>query len=275
LNYRPIRNPQSPIHNREGIMPTWDADLYLRFANERTQPAIDLLARVGLDAPRRVIDLGCGPGNSTALLRGRWPEAAITGLDNSPEMIAAARRDGPEGEWVLGDIATWTAEEPYDLVFSNATLQWLPDHGALYPRLFAQVAPGGAFAVQIPVFHTTALQRVLLALADEPAWRERLGPATRALVAESPGFYYDALVSQAARVDLWETEYQHVLAGPDAIVEWISGTRLRPYLEALGDDADRRDFLARLRAGIADLYRPQRDCRVLFPFRRLFLVAYR
>ncbi len=256
-------------------MPTWDADLYLRFGNERTQPAIDLLARVALDRPARIIDLGCGPGNSTALLRQRWPGAAIAGFDNSPEMIAAATRDHPDGDWQLGDIASWTAAEPYDLVFSNATLQWLPDHATLYPRLFAQVAPGGAFAVQIPVFHTTALQRVLLALADEPAWRERLRPATRALVAESPGFYYDALVERASHIDLWETEYQHVLADADATVEWISGTRLRPYLEALGNEDERQQFLARLRAGVAEIYRPQRDGRVIFPFRRLFLVAYR
>lgn len=256
-------------------MPTWDADLYMRFGNERTQPSIDLLARVALEQPKRIIDLGCGPGNSTTLLSRRWPEARVTGFDNSPEMIAAARRAAPEGDWQLGDIATWVADEPYDLVFSNATLQWLPDHANLYPRLFAQVAPGGAFAVQIPVFHTTALQRVLLALAAEPAWRERLAPATRALVAESPGFYYDALIEDARQIDLWETEYQHVLANADATVDWISGTRLRPYLEALGNDADRRDFLARLRAGVAEIYRPQRDGRVLFPFRRLFLVAYR
>jgi trans-aconitate 2-methyltransferase len=256
-------------------MPTWDADLYLRFGDERTQPAIDLLARVVLDRPQRIIDLGCGPGNSTALLRQRWPESSVTGVDNSPEMIAAAKRDFPEGDWQLGDITKWTAGAPYDLVFSNATLQWLPDHATLYPRLFEQVAPGGAFAVQIPVFHTTALQRVLLALAAEPAWSERLQPATRALVAESPGFYYDALVEQARHIDLWETEYQHVLANADATVDWISGTRLRPYLEALGNDDDRQEFLTRLRAGVAEIYRPQRDGKVIFPFRRLFLVAYR
>lgn len=256
-------------------MPTWDADLYLRFANERTQPAIDLLARIGLAEPRRVIDLGCGPGNSTALLRGRWPAAEITGLDSSPQMIAAAAKDHPDGHWVLGDIATWTADPPYDLVFSNATLQWLPDHGTLYPRLLAQVAPGGAFAAQIPVFYAMPVQRALLDVAADPAWRDRLEPATRALVAETPGFYYDALRPVAGRLDLWETEYNHVLASADAIVEWISGTRLRPYLEALADDAERGDFLARLRAGVAALYPPQRDGRVLFPFRRLFVVAYR
>ena len=256
-------------------MPTWDADLYLRFANERTQPAIDLLARVALAAPARVIDLGCGPGNSTALLRGRWPDAAVTGLDSSPQMLAAARKDQPDGEWVLGDITTWTADPPYDLVFSNATLQWLPDHATLYPHLFAQVAPGGALATQIPVFHAMPVQRALLGVAADPAWRDRLAPATRALVAEAPGFYYDALRPFASRIDLWETEYNHLLASTDAIVEWISGTRLRPYLEALADDAERQEFLTRLRAAVAATYTPQRDGAVLFPFRRLFLVAYR
>jgi trans-aconitate 2-methyltransferase len=255
-------------------MPTWDADLYLRFANERTQPAIDLLARVALAAPARVIDLGCGPGNSTALLRGRWP-AAVTGLDSSPQMLAAARKSHPDGEWVLGDIAAWTADPPYDLVFSNATLQWLPDHATLYPRLLAQVAAGGALATQIPVFHAMPIQRALLGVAADPAWHDRLAPAARSLVAESPGFYYDALRPLASQVDLWETEYNHILASTDAIVEWISGTRLRPYLEALADDPERREFLARLRAAVAAIYTPQRDGKVLFPFRRLFLVAYR
>jgi trans-aconitate 2-methyltransferase len=256
-------------------MPTWDADLYLRFADERTQPAIDLLARVALAAPARVIDLGCGPGNSTALLRARWPAAAVIGLDSSPQMLAAAREDYPDGEWVLDDITTWTADPPYDLVYSNATLQWLPDHATLYPHLFAQVAPGGALATQIPVFHAMPVQRALLDVAADPAWWGRLEPATRALVAESPGFYYDALRPFASRLDLWETEYNHVLASTDAIVDWISGTRLRPYLEALADDAERQEFLTRLRAAVAATYAPQRDGMVLFPFRRLFVVAYR
>lgn len=256
-------------------MPTWDADLYLRFANERTQPAIDLLARVALAAPARVIDLGCGPGNSTALLRARWPAAAVAGLDSSPQMIAAAGKDYPDGEWVLGDIRAWAADPPYDLVFSNATLQWLPDHATLYPRLFAQVVPGGALATQIPVFHAMPVQRALLDVAADPAWWNRLEPATCSLVAESPGFYYDALHPLASRLDLWETEYNHLLGSTDAIVEWISATRLRPYLEALADDAERQEFLTRLRAAVAATYTPQRDGAVLFPFRRLFLVAYR
>ncbi len=256
-------------------MPTWDADLYLRFANERTQPAIDLLARVALAAPARVIDLGCGPGNSTALLRGRWPAATVTGLDSSPQMIAAARADHPGGEWVLGDITTWTADPPYDLVFSNATLQWLPEHATLYPHIFAQVAPGGALATQIPVFHAMPVQRALLGVAADPVWHDRLKPAFRSLVAESPGCYYDALRPLASHIDLWETEYHHLLASTDAIVEWISGTRLRPYLEALADDAERGEFLTRLRAAVAAIYTPQRDGKVLFPFRRLFVVAYR
>lgn len=256
-------------------MPTWDADRYLRFATERTQPARDLLARVALAAPARLIDLGCGPGNSTALLRGRWPAAAVTGLDSSPQMLAAARKAQPAGDWVRADIATWTADPPYDLVFANASLQWLPDHATLYPQLFAQVAPGGALATQIPVFHALPVQRALRAVAADPAWRARLAPATRALVAKAPGFYYDALRPLARRIDLWETTYHHLLASTDAIVEWIGATRLRPYLAALADAAARQEFLTRLRAAVAARYTPQRDGTVLFPFRRLFLVAYR
>ena len=131
-------------------MPAWDANLYLKFANERTQPAIDLVSRINLANPQRIIDVGCGPGNSTAILRQRWPGAAVAGLDSSPEMIAAARLANPEQEWILADAGAWQADAPYDLVFSNATLQWLPDHERIVRRLFDQVAAGGALAFQIP-----------------------------------------------------------------------------------------------------------------------------
>ncbi len=146
-------------------MPHWDAGQYLHFATERTQPAIDLLARIVVDSPNSVVDLGCGPGNSTALLHERWPDAAIVGLDSSAEMIGAARAAHPNWQWQLGDIASWTPPAPYDVVFANAALQWVPDHGHVFPHLLAQVAPGGAVAVQVPAHLQSPVHQAMLSVA--------------------------------------------------------------------------------------------------------------
>ncbi|MFO0811361.1 MAG: methyltransferase domain-containing protein [Gemmataceae bacterium] len=254
-------------------MPTWDADLYRRFATERTQPAIDLAARIGVENPRRVADLGCGPGNSTAVLRHRWPDADVIGLDSSPEMIAAAQKAEPAGTWQVADIAHWSPPEPFDVVFTNAALQWLPDHRALLPRLVRHVAPGGAFAMQIPVHLESPVHRLMVAIADRPEWRDRTAGARGAIVAEGPAFYYDALQPHARHIDLWVTEYCHVLDGPTAIVEWIRGTGLRPFLEALADDAERKRFETLLLDGVTAAYPRRVGGKVLFPFRRLFAVA--
>jgi len=259
-------------------MPTWDADQYLRFADERTQACRDLAARVAIASPRRIIDLGCGPGNSTAILGERWPSADLTGLDNSPRMIEAARRDYPWGRWAVGDIATWTAGEggPFDLVFSNAALQWVDDHAAAFPRLLGQVAPGGALAVQMPSNYDAPPHRMMRELAASAAWRDRF-PAggIRQWHVHDPAFYYDVLARRAVRVDLWETEYIHMMSGAEAIVEWYKGTGLRPFFDALASDEDRSQFTAQYLEAIRAKYPRRPDGRVLFPFRRLFVVAYR
>lgn len=254
-------------------MPTWDADLYLRYADERTQPSIDLVARIAVAQPRRIVDLGCGPGNSTRILRSRWPEADVLGLDSSAEMIAAATRAFPRGQWVQADVRTWTDAVPFDVVFSNAAFQWVPDHATLFPRLFRLVAPGGALAVQMPTHFHSPLHRLILQIAEQPRWRERLAGARGALKVEKAEFYYDLLQPLAARIELWETEYHHVLDGPEAIVGWIRGTGLRPFLAAL-DEADGRRFEEELLAGVVQAYPRRVGGRVLFGFRRLFVVAY-
>jgi trans-aconitate 2-methyltransferase len=256
-------------------MPQWDANQYLQFADERTQPARDLLARIAVAAPRAVIDLGCGPGNSTCLLHERWPNAPITGLDSSPEMVAAARAAHPDWHWELGDIAGWTAPSPVDVVFANAALQWVPDHARIVPHLFAQVAPGGALAVQVPTHTSSPVHQAMLSLAQDPSWRDRLDAALQAITVETPTIYYDLLQQLAARIDLWVTEYLHVLPEPAAVIEWMRGTGLRPFLQALTDDAERSRFEARLLPAVERGYPRQADGRVLFPFRRLFVVAYR
>jgi len=256
-------------------MPAWDAELYLRFANERTQPAVDLTARIQLANPARIIDLGCGPGNSTQILRQRWPAADITGLDSSAEMIAAAEKNYPAGKWLVQDIVAWSGADTFDIVFSNAVLHWLPEHEVVFPRLFKRVSPGGVLAVQMPAHLESPLHRLILEIAGLPQWRERLQRARSAIAGHTPGFYYDMLQPLAASVVLWQTEYQHVMNGSEAILDWIRGTGLRPFIEALEDRAEQQRFEATLLAGIERTYPRQADGRILFPFRRLFMVACR
>jgi trans-aconitate 2-methyltransferase len=256
-------------------MTAWNPDHYLRFGDERTRPAVDLATRIAVDDPASVIDLGCGPGNSTEVLRSRWPHARVVGLDSSPEMIEAAREGHPEGEWLVGDLESWSPSDPFDVVFSNAALQWVGDHPALAPRLLAQVAPGGALAFQIPS-DEYALVRVLMAeVARDPQWAARMTAPLTALTMERPETYYDALAPDARRIDLWETTYFHVMESAWAIVDWISSTGLRPFLEALDGDAERQLFVDRFAARVAQSYDKRPDGRFLFPFTRTFVIAYR
>lgn len=262
-------------------MPTWESSQYLKFAAERTQPAIDLAARIAHTAPARIIDLGCGPGNSTAVVAARWPGAELTGLDNSPAMIAAARKDFPLRHWLVGDISTWASapagEAAPDVIFSNAALQWVPDHARLLPRLFVRLAPGGALAFQVPANFDAPAHTLMRTLAASPAWRAAFAAASpvREWQVEPLAFYYDILAPLAARIDLWTTDYIHVLPSHAAIVEWYRGTGLRPWLEALANDNERERFLVDYETALATAYPLQPDGRVLFPFRRLFAIAYR
>jgi trans-aconitate 2-methyltransferase len=266
-------------------VPTWNADQYLIFGDERTRPCRDLAARVALASSRRIIDLGCGPGNSTEVLASQWPGAELTGLDSSREMVDAARRahrGHPARRWIVGDIAEWAAGEDgaFDLVFSNAALQWVGEHATLYPRLLSRAALGGALAVQVPINQDGFAHRAMRELAASEPWRHTLLPSgppagVREWHVHDAGFYYDVLAPHAQRIDLWETEFVHVMPGPEAIVDWYKGSGLRPFLDALPSEDARAlftaDYLERIRAAFP--LRP--DGRVLFPFRRLFVIAYR
>jgi trans-aconitate 2-methyltransferase len=256
-------------------MPTWDTEQYLRFSRERTQPAVDLAARIAIASPRRVIDLGCGPGNSTEVLARRWPEAELTGMDQSLAMVSAARTSYPTIAFSVGDIATWTASKPFDVIFSNAALQWLADHARTLPRLLDQVAQGGAFAFQVPANLAAPGHQLLRDLGASGKWQRHLATPVREWHVEPPEFYYETLATHASRLDIWVTEYIHVLPGPHAIVDWYRGTGARPWLDALPDDAMRSDFLADYGREITRAFPAQSDGNVLFPFRRLFVIAYR
>lgn len=264
------------FHN--GGMPTWDSKQYLQFANQRTRPCRDLAARVNVAAPVRAIDLGCGPGNSTAVLIERWPAAQIMGLDSSPEMIESAKKSYPNQSWLQGDINSWNVagNEHFDVVFSNAALQWADDHAPLFPRLMRAVNPGGALAIQMPGNFDAAAHRLMREIAAEPAWKVRFPPCgVREWHVHDLTFYYDLLSADADHLDLWETEYIHVMPSAQAILEWYKGTGLRPFLDALKSDEQRSEFLESYLQKLTAAYRPQSDGKVLFPFRRLFMVAYR
>lgn len=250
----------------------WDATQYLKFSDARTLPALDLLSRIELAAVGSVIDLGCGPGNSTAPLQARWPDAAVTGLDASEELLAAARRDHPGIAFERGDIAQWTATAPVEIVFANASLQWVGGHERLVPHLFAQVAPGGVLAVQMPRNHDFATHRVMREVAAEGDWRDRLAGARDPSPVRPPEFYYDLLAPRAAAFTIWETNYIQIMDGVPAIIAWLHGTGLRPFLARL-TEAERPRFLDRYAARLVEAYPAQADGRILLPYPRLFFIA--
>jgi len=250
---------------------SWDPDVYMKFANERTRPAMELLARVPLNAPARAIDLGCGPGNSTALLAARWPEAKLEGLESSPEMLAKARSSGVRASWIEGEVESWSPEARYNVIFSNATLHWIADHHALLPRLMGYVAEGGAFAFQVPRNFDAPSHVLMREVANAGPWAAKLANARQVNVL-SPDAYYDILAPLARTLDIWETTYLHVLEGDDPVLAWVSGTGLRPFVQPL-DAAEREAFIAKYRARLREAYPRRADGRTLLPFQRLFMVA--
>lgn len=260
-------------------MADWNPALYRRFEDERTRPAAELLARVpsvgGASRATFAVDLGCGPGNSTELLVRRFPQARVLGVDNSASMLVSARERLPGTEFTEADIAAWTpaAGQAPDLLFANAALQWVPDHAELLPRLFGLLAPGGVLAIQMPDNWQEPSHRLMRDVARDPAWATQIGDAERL---RTPllgiGRYYDLLAPLAAEVDVWHTIYQHRMAGPAAIVEWLRGTGLRPFVDRLSD-AQRAGFLAEYERRIDAAYPLRADGQRLLAFPRLFIVA--
>lgn len=255
----------------------WEAARYLTFESERTQPCRDLVARLGAVEPGTIVDLGCGTGSSTAVLRERWPHANILGVDSSAEMLDRARAALPSVRFEEGDLRSWVSEGPAGLVFSNAALQWVPDHPTELPRLWRQVAEGGALAFQVPVRGdpSPAWVEAWTNVLSRRPWVDHGPFDPRASPVLGSTDYYRLLAPTARRVELWETEYVHVMAGPSAIVEWTRATALRPWLARLGDGARSKAFLEEYAREVARSYPPQPNGMLLFPFRRRFVAAYR
>jgi len=252
----------------------WDPGQYLKFDDERIRPGRDLIGRIPSTAPRRIIDLGCGTGDLTAELAARWPDAQVSGLDSSPDMLATAQSRHPSVDWISSDIAAWSPDMTFDLIFSNAALHWLSDHRDLFPRLVASLAPGGVLAVQMPRNFDQPSHRLMNTVAEDGPWADRMADAIQPWPMLEPATYRLLLTPLSAAVDIWETIYWHVLDGDDPVLEWVRSTGLRPYLAAL-TDTERPAFEAAYAARLREAYPKQPDGKTLLPFRRLFLVAVR
>ncbi len=257
-----------------GKTDTWDPALYTRFEAERTRPARDLVAQVPLASAARVADLGCGPGNSTELLVARFPAAAVTGIDTSAAMLAQAKARLPGCRFAEADIALWEPDAPQDLIYANAALQWVPDHTALIPRLLGFLAPGGVLAVQVPDNRNEPSHRLMREVAAAGAWAERLAPAAARLGVLPANTYYDMLAGGGATVELWRTVFYHRMDGAGAIVDWVRGTGLQPFLAPL-DETERAAYLAQYEASVDRAYGVRADGKRLLLFPRLFFVAQR
>lgn len=250
----------------------WDPAQYLKFAGHRLRPAIDLLARIDAEKPAEVYDLGAGAGNVTRLIKERWPDAHVTGVDDSQEMLAKAAAAAPAISWERADLATWRPARRADVIYSNAALHWIVGHERLFADLVAALAPGGVLAVQMPRNFSAPSHTAIAEAARSGPWWARLEPLLRPSPVADPAVYFDLLAPRVAELDIWETEYLQVLEGDNPVKEWTKGTWLRPLLDALAEP-ERSGFEAAYGALVKRAYPPRADGHTLFPFRRLFIVA--
>ena len=256
-------------------MSRWNPDAYLKFEQERTQPSRDLVARIGLKNLKSIVDIGCGPGNSTRVLRDAWPEAKVTGLDNSKEMIDKAQATYPEYEWILEDAVNWQPLEKYDLVFSNATLQWIPNHARLLQHLFGMINNEGAIAVQVPFNTESPLLQAIASVAESAAWRDLMHGCSEQIFYRDETHYYEIISKLSSRVDMWSTTYIHVMESHQSLIDWYSSTGLKIYVERITDEKEKLYFKTEILEACKAKYPVQSNGKVLFPFKRIFFVAYK
>jgi trans-aconitate 2-methyltransferase len=256
----------------------WSPAQYQKFSDHRIRPALELLGRIPLQAPRLVYDLGCGTGAVTRLIAERWPAAKVFGIDSSAEMLEKAKAGGGKVSWIQADVSSWTPEAGPDLVYSNATLHWVEEHRALFPRLAGCLAPGGCLAVQMPLSFDAPSHRLMRETLDGGGRGGRaLGtPELRKAVArrwvEDRDVYYELLANRVRRLDIWTSEYLQVLEGDDPVLEWVKATGLRPVLNGL-EETERERFVEVYRRRLRQAYPRNADGKTLYPFARLFIVA--
>jgi trans-aconitate 2-methyltransferase len=257
-------------------MATWDPATYLQFSDERSRPFHELVNRIGAADPRCIVDLGCGPGQLTATLAVRWPSAHIQGIDSSPEMIAEARsHETDRVRFAIGDVTSWQAREPVDVLISNATLQWVPNHRTLLPHLVDALSADGWLAVQVPGNFRAPTHALLAQLCALPRWADRVGDAApRPDAVLEPAGYFDVLTGAGLAADVWETTYLHVLTGEDPVLAWVRGTVLRPVLARLDED-DADELTEAYAAALREAYPCRPDGTTVLPFRRVFAVGRR
>jgi trans-aconitate 2-methyltransferase len=258
----------------------WSAQQYLKFANERTIPALDLIKRIDVSNPQHIFDLGCGAGNITLLMQQRWPRAKIMGIDSSEDMLNKARALSSQIEWVHTDLQTWQPQFQADIVFSNATLQWINNHQNILPQLLGLVAPDGVLAIEMPNNYLAPSHLAIKETVESGKWREQLNPFLRYRYAEgkligpvaAPQFYYEIFSPITKKLDIWQTEYFHWLEGDNPIVEWVMGTGLRPILNAL-NLVDQNEFIQNYTARVQHYYPKDSTGKTCFAFKRLFIIA--
>ena len=256
----------------------WDPDQYLKFADHRLRPALELLGRVPLVDPRIIFDLGCGAGELTRMIADKWPDAEVTGVDSSLEMLKTASGVSSRVVWTEADVRTWQPSTPPDLIFTNATLQWVDGHAELFPRLVSLLAPGGCLAVQMPLSWGSPSHRLMRQTLEDggpdgtPLGTDELKRRVGRKWVDDADEYYDLLIGKTATIDIWETEYLQVLDGDDPVLEWVKGTGLRPILNGL-EEGDRAVYLAEYARRLRAAYPKRANGKTLYPFRRLFIVA--
>jgi trans-aconitate 2-methyltransferase len=254
---------------------SWSAEQYSKFESERNRPVLDLLEHIPTNDVKTAADIGCGPGNSTELLRDKYPLAQITGMDSSADMIDAARKRLPDIQFELADISTWKEDGPYDIILANAALQWVPDHANLFPALINKLSKGGSLAVQMPDNFEEPSHRLMREVAASDLWKDKLATASKRVARETADWYFKKLRDTVSKLDIWRTTYFHPLSGgADAIVEWFKGTGLQPYLNPL-DQNERAQFIHKYKDAVGKAYTVYSDGVVLLPFPRLFIIAVR
>lgn len=254
-------------------MREWDPYQYLQFKRERTQPSIDLVARIQMDDPRTIIDIGCGPGNSTQILLRRWPHADILGLDKSEKMIQKARQDYPHQKWIVGDASTLDTHQTYDIVFSNAAIHWIPRHEILLQRLFQKVNENGILAIQVPTNQESPLYKAILRVSKSGKWNTFTTGREAAITYHSAEYYYGQLSLYTKEITIWETIYYHIMNSHQELIDWYKSTAMKPYLDSLPTDESRAEFEKEILIECKAAYSLQRDGKILYPFKRLFFTA--